>query len=123
MSVLDEIRKLDEQKNALLSKAKQEAIDLANQGIRALNELGFNYKLVQDNNSGATQQRSSRRTGIRDQVLSAIQGSAQGMNRSQLLAAMDVKGDRSGEQSVSNALAALKKSGSITATNGVYKAK
>ena len=40
MGVLDEIRKLDEQRAALLAKAKQEALDQASAAIATLRELG-----------------------------------------------------------------------------------
>ncbi len=61
-----------------------------------------------------------RRTGIRDEVLAKVKAHPEGIARAPLLEEMGVKGDKSGEQSVSNALAALKKAGIITADDGVY---
>lgn len=123
MSVLDQIRKLDEQKAALLSQAKKEAMDTAHKAIASLNELGFNYRLVLGEGSAPTARASTgtRRSGIREQVLAVIQQSS-GMARADLLKAMDAGGDKSAEQSISNALAALKKAGIITANGGVYTA-
>lgn len=74
--------------------------------------------------TGKTTTRTSgkRRSGVRDDVLKHVKSHPQGIARAALLEEMGVKGDRSGEQSVSNALAALKKSGAITAQDGVYKA-
>ena len=46
MSVLDEIKALEEKKQALLAQAKKEALDNAKKAIAELNSLGFNYQLV-----------------------------------------------------------------------------
>jgi hypothetical protein len=130
MSVLDEIRKLDEQKAKLLETAKKEALDQANQAIATLRELGFNYRLAEMDRPvpiprGATTARASggtRRSGVREQVLDAVKAVPGGVSRAKLLETMDAKGDKSAEQSISNALAALKKAGAITAHDGLYKA-
>lgn len=122
MSIIEQIRKLDEQKATLLAQAKQEALAKANEGIKALAELGFDYRLVQgDGSPTPSTATGSRRTGIRDQVLAVIQQST-GMARADLLKALDAVGDKKAEQSISNALAALKKGGILTADNGVYVA-
>lgn len=124
MSVLEQIRKLDEQKASLLSAAKAEAIKKAEAAIAELNELGFSYKLVQD---GATvrapRATGTRRSGIRDQVLALIEEHADGITRAKLLEVMDAKGDKSAEQSISNALAALKKAGTIKGDGGTYTSR
>ena len=61
-----------------------------------------------------------RRSGQRDAVLAEIKKHTDGIGRAELLKAMGVKGDKSGSQSVSNALAALKKAGTIGAKDGKY---
>ena len=61
-----------------------------------------------------------RRTGQRDAVLAEVKKHADGISRADLLKAMGVKGDKSAEGSVSNALAALKKAGTIGAKDGKY---
>ena len=63
----------------------------------------------------------TRRGGVRDTVLATIIESG-GINRSDLLVKLDAKGDTKAEQSISNALANLKKAGTITASDGTYKA-
>ena len=45
MSVIDEIKELESQKQKLLNKAKSEALKAANAAIRDLNSLGFEYHL------------------------------------------------------------------------------
>jgi hypothetical protein len=122
MSVLDQIRKLEEQKASLLSAAKSEAMKKAEAAIAELNELGFNYRLVQDGETTRTPRATgTRRSGVRDEVLTMVKNSPNGISRAQLLEAMDAKGDKSAEQSISNALAALKKAGTVSGEGGVYK--
>lgn len=72
--------------------------------------------------NGATAPRGQRRSGIRDEVLRQItEAGADGITRAQLLEKMEAKGDKSAEQSISNAVAALKKSGTITGEDGTYR--
>lgn len=119
MSVLDEIRKLDEQKKQLLQSAKSEALKKAKQAIDELNELGFNYELV-ERDTGA-KPRGTRRTGIRNNVLSVVKSHPQGIRRSDVLDKMNAN-DKSTQQSVSNALSALKKNNHIVQEGSLYKA-
>ena len=135
-NVLDQIKKLDEQRTQLLETAKQEALDQAQQAVQTLNELGFGYRLVEETPgvSGqefqpkkATQPRApraatgTRRTGIREDVLRVIQENGDGVAPADIrkLLSMEEKGDG---QAVSNALTALKAAGKIQSTNGVYTA-
>ena len=120
MSVLDEIKKLDEQRAKLLSDAKKEALSAAQDAVKELNALGFNYRLVQA--EGATTPTGTRRAGIRGNVLNTISKATDGISRASLLEALGVKGDKSGESSVSNALTALKKANKVTSDNGLYRA-
>jgi len=114
-SVLEQIKALDAQKAQLLSTAKKEALAVAEKAIADLNSLGFNYRLVQE---GAPRT-GIRRTGIRKEVLTLIKNS-NGMSRSDLLTALDAT-DKSSQQSVSNALSALKKTGAVRSENGLYR--
>ena len=121
MSVLDQLKKLDEQRAQLLNGAKQEAMDAVNTGIKALKELGFHFHLTEGQGSHSLPRNTGkRRSGIRDEVFAAVKASG-GITRAKLLKDMGAS-DKSAQQSISNALAALKKSGTITAENGVYKA-
>ena len=47
MSVLEKIKALDEQRAKLLDDAKKEALEKATKAIADLNELGFDYRLVE----------------------------------------------------------------------------
>jgi hypothetical protein len=57
MSVLDELKALNEQRDKLLEAAKREALEKAEKAVAELNELGFRYSLVE----GAL--RAPRKTG------------------------------------------------------------
>ena len=52
MSVLDKLKALDKQREQLLSGAKNEALQKANDAIADLNALGFNYSLAQGTGGG-----------------------------------------------------------------------
>ena len=47
MSVLDKLKALDEERAKLLEDAKKEALEAAHKAIEDLNELGFDYRLVE----------------------------------------------------------------------------
>jgi len=117
MSVLDQLKELDQKREELLATGKAVALKKAEAAISELNELGFKYKLT----GGPTASTGKRRSGIRDEVLSTIKSSPSGITRAVLLEALGAKGDKSAEQSISNALSALKKQDAVTSDDGVYK--
>lgn len=65
--------------------------------------------------------RKPRQSGVRDGVLAEIAKHKDGIKRGDLLTAMGAT-EKSAEQSISNAVSALKKDGKITADQGLYKA-
>jgi len=56
----------------------------------------------------------------RESIIAALKGAADGMSRGELLEKMGLKGDKSGEMSVSNALTALSKSKQVARQEGKY---
>jgi DNA repair exonuclease SbcCD ATPase subunit len=58
-TVLEKLQALDAQRAQLLEDAKKEALDKAEKAIAELNELGFNYRLVE----GASTARAPRKAG------------------------------------------------------------
>jgi hypothetical protein len=56
-SVLEKLKALDAQRAQLLEGAKKEALDNAEKAVADLNELGFNYSLVE----GASSARAPRK--------------------------------------------------------------
>ena len=69
----------------------------------------------------STGSRGPRRTGVRDDVLAKITEQKDGISRKDLLTAMNAT-EKKHEQSVSNAVAALTKTGKISGEKGHYKA-
>ena len=63
-----------------------------------------------------------RRGEKQAQVLHAVEQQPNGMTRGEVIDALDVKGSKSGTQSVSNALTALKKAGKIVSAGGKWQA-
>lgn len=122
-SIIDQIMELEAKKQTLMAQAKTEALKAAEKAIADLNNLGFNYRLVEGATArtASTGTRAPRRGGVADQILDHIKKSGSGLSRAQLLAVMDAN-DKSAQQSISNALSNLKKKGTLTADNGVYKA-
>lgn len=121
MSVLDQIRQLDEQKKQLLNQAKEEALTKATNAIAELREIGFNYRLVEGGDTTLpTAQQGGRRTGIREAVLDVIKSHPTGITRADILEQMDAKGDKRAEQSISNALSNAKKQDLIRLEDGKY---
>ncbi len=63
---------------------------------------------------------TGRRGEKRQAVLNLIKQNPVGLSRGEILVQMGVKGNRSAEQSVSNALSALKKSEKVNSREGKY---
>lgn len=116
MTALEQIKKLEEQKQKLLVEAKKEALEKAEAAVKELNELGFHYKLVSSDRTTTV-----RRSGVRADILAEIQKHPNGIDRQALMEAVGIT-DEKGRQSLSNAVAALKKAGKITGEGGHYTA-
>jgi hypothetical protein len=58
----------------------------------------------------------------RESIIAALQGTADGLSRGELLEKMELKGDKAGEMSVSNALTALTKSKQLVRKDKKYLA-
>jgi len=115
MSALDEIKKLEEQKQKLLTSAKKEALDTIDAALRQLRELGFHYELVSHEAAAPR----TRRSGVRDAVLAEIRKHPTGISRTDLFTALNATDDKT-KQSISNAVAALKRTNAITSDGGRY---
>lgn len=125
-SIIDQIMELEAQKQKLMNQAKSEALAAAEKAIADLNNLGFNYRLVEGPITRVTSTETStgtraRRSGIADDVLEMIKKSTDGLSRGALIEQLHAT-DKSAQQSISNALSNLKKKGQLIAENGVYRA-
>jgi hypothetical protein len=116
MTVLDQIAELEARKQELIEQARDDALARAEAAISELKRLGFTYQLT-----GGPPPTSKKRDGIRAAVLQQIQATP-GISRQQLLEASGAA-TPADVQSLSNALAALKRAGTITAENGIYHPK
>jgi hypothetical protein len=149
-SALSRIEELDTERMLLIEQAKSEVLQTIQDAIARLDRLGFHFAIVEKNQpaSGRVQARSNRgdgkvvskgavsraggrrktsgkgvrRSGIRQDVLGTIAASGKkGMTRGDLIAKFRAA-DPAFKQSISNALAALKKQKQVKAANGVYRA-
>lgn len=124
-NVLDELKKLDAKRAKLIADATAAALAKAEEAVAELNALGHHYTLSEGSAPKPRATRAptgTRRTGIREQLLDLIKSKPEGMSRAQVLDALGAKGKKNEEQSISNALANLKKSGTLALVDGTYKA-
>ena len=63
--------------------------------------------------SGKRAPRQARRGSRREGIIETLKGATEGLSRGELLERLGLKGDKSGEMSVSNALTALTKAGAV----------
>ena len=75
--------------------------------------------------SGKTATPAKRTTGTKrgsrhEAILSLLKEAPDGLGRADILEKLSLKGNKSGEQSISNALANMKKAGKIGAKDGRY---
>lgn len=122
MSVIDKIMELEAQKQALLNEAKGELVTAAEKAVADLNNLGFNFRLIE---GAATSTPSistgGRRSGVAQDVLALVKSTPNGLPRAAILERMGAV-EKKAQQSISNALSNLKKKGVLTAEDGVYRA-
>ena len=71
--------------------------------------------------AGAPRAASGRRGSKRDGILDVIKQSPGGLTRGEILEKMGLKGNKSGEMSVSNALTALTKNDQVSRAEGRYR--
>ena len=71
---------------------------------------------------GARARPQARRDSRRDALMQVIKDNPSGLTRGEILERMGLKGDKSGEMSVSNALTALTKANQVTRRDGRYVA-
>ena len=70
--------------------------------------------------SGVSRATGPRRSSKRDSIIAVLKASPTGLSRGELLEQMGLRGNKSGEMSVSNALTALTKNNQVTRKDGKY---
>ena len=116
-----------------LKKAREEIFDQQEALEQKLNAINAElraidaYEAVKSGKAPAasgTTSRSRRASGKRgakrDAVLEVIKNNPDGMTRGEIIEAMDSKGDKAAETSISNALTALKKANAVGTRDGKY---
>jgi len=71
--------------------------------------------------AGGGRRAGARRGSRREQIIALIRQHPEGLARKDILERMGMKGNKSGEMSVSNALTALTKGGQVVRANGRYR--
>ncbi len=122
-SYIDKERKrLTKQRDDVLAKRKTldeqlASIDKEMEAIEAYERVKSGKPIT-----SAKRGTGTRRSGIRQDVLALVKKHPGGITRADILSAMKAKGDKSAEQSVSNALSALKRQKAVNSKDGMYKA-
>jgi hypothetical protein len=80
----------------------------------------FEGKAARPSQARARRSSGTRRGSKRDGILQAIKGSVGGLTRGEILEKMGLRGNKSGEMSVSNALTALTKGNQVRRDGGKY---
>lgn len=115
--LLEQLAELSRQMKTLDAQAAKLQIEL--NAIAA-------YESAKEGRTTLKKSKNLRRTstpqqGIRKIVLDIIASSGEGIKRGALLEQSGAKGDKTKEQSITNAASALKRKGFITLVNGLYK--
>lgn len=120
-----ERERLTERKHALLDTQRQiahdlDAISAEFEAIEAYERVKTGKTSKAAKSNGAVRATRTRRGSKREEILNTVAMTEGGMSRADILHALDVKGDKSGEMSVSNALTALTKAAQLYRENGKY---
>jgi hypothetical protein len=70
--------------------------------------------------TGKKKNTAGRRSSRQDGILQLLRGNADGLSRGGILDGLGLKGNKSGEQSISNALNNMKKAGKLAVKDGKY---
>ncbi len=120
-----------QQERERLSKAKEAALAKKQEAEDELSAIEIDFAAIAAYESAkkgkpakpaSEKQRAPRQTGKRNEVLTLVQQYPDGVTRGELIDKLSINGDKPGEQSLSNALAALKKAKQLTQEGGKYKA-
>src|ERR1700730_6162076 len=100
-------------------RAKQEELQAQRATIETELEALDNYEAARSGKTRKSKAASRAARGSRQQsVLEFVSKYKKGIARGDILQAMGIKGNKRGEQSVSNALSALKKAKKVTSKDG-----
>lgn len=119
-----------EQERTRLAQAKEDALAKKKEAEDALAAIGTElsaiaaYEAAKNGKPARAdterRQRAPRQSGKRNEIFKLVQEYPDGVTRGELVEKLAVKGNKQGEQSLSNALAALKKTGKLIQEGGKY---
>ena len=127
--VKSERERLTAERNSLLEQRDQIDADLAEvdrhfAAVAAYEtaKTGKGQKIIAGLQDAVAHAKRARRGSIRETILNTVSAAPAGLSRGELLDVLGLKGDKSGEMGVSNALTALVKNGSLVREGGRYHA-
>jgi hypothetical protein len=124
--ITKERERLSQEADALRAQQKELGEKLATnrRELRAVDayEAAKNGKATTTRSTGTRRAAPSRRGSKREGIMAVLSDVPHGLTRGELLDRMGLKGNKSGEMSVSNALTALSKSSQVVRKDGKYVA-
>lgn len=105
--VEDELTAIDRELDGI------EAYELAKQGKLDIHTKPERKPRAPRDPNAPKTERKPREAGKRNEILEIIKGEEEGYSRAELIEHLSAKGDKKREQSISNALSTLKKSGAL----------
>jgi hypothetical protein len=122
--VAKERERLNKEREAIFTQQHELEAQLAtiNREFAAIEayEAAKTGKPIPTRKASGTRAAPSPRGSKRDGIMQVIKENPSGLTRGEILEKMGLKGDKSGEMSVSNALTALSKGNQITRQDGKY---
>jgi hypothetical protein len=114
-----------------LSREREDALNRKRQADEAIAKIDREFRAINayetakrgDTSTRGTRTRrasSGRRGGKREEIIGLINENPAGLTRGDILERMGLKGNKSGEMSVSNALTALSKASKLARREGKY---
>ncbi len=126
-AIVDETRSfMTKQRETLLQEregifaeqqALQDRLDAVNEVLKKFD--AFEGKATA-RSTGTRRASGGRKGSRREAIIAALQANPDGLSRGELLEKMGLRGDKSGEMSVSNALTALTKANQVARKDGKY---
>jgi hypothetical protein len=122
--IASERQRLHAERDAVFTEQQQleTKLDEINRELMAIDayESAKTGKTASGRQSGNARMPRARKGSKREELIAVIKDSAQGMTRGEILEKMGLKGNKSGEMSVSNALTALTKANQVLRRDGRY---
>lgn len=117
----DMIEKERERLNGLRDDAMKRRKEIDTEIVEVDRELSA-IAAYENAKAGKKKQQGTRSTGRRSELLTLLSSNPDGLSRADILDKLGLKGNKAGEQSISNALSNLKKQNKLSQKDGRYLA-